>query len=109
MKPVKAISTFASATHIVLPNHTNTLGNLMGGQLLNWLDVRKEQHCGEFVVLVAGLEKPDKQELSESDIKVLTVLLEELSIKQASHLAAKITKKKKNSLYKMALELSEKF
>ena len=77
--------------------------------LLNWLDVRKEQHCGEFVVLVAGLEKPDKQELSESDIKVLTVLLEELSIKQASHLAAKITKKKKNSLYKMALELSEEF
>lgn len=39
MKPVSASSTFASAAHIVLPNNTNTLGNLMGGQLLNWLDV----------------------------------------------------------------------
>lgn len=54
MKPVKAISTFASATHIVLPNHTNTLGNLMGGQLLNWLDVigaiSAHRHCRRVVV-----------------------------------------------------------
>lgn len=27
------------ATEIVLPNDTNTLGNLMGGRLLHWMDV----------------------------------------------------------------------
>lgn len=54
MKAVKASSTFASAAHIVLPNNTNTLGNLMGGQLLNWLDVigaiSAHRHCRRVVV-----------------------------------------------------------
>lgn len=54
MKPVEASSTYASATHIVLPNNTNTLGNLMGGQLLNWLDVigaiSAHRHCRRVVV-----------------------------------------------------------
>lgn len=54
MKPISAQDTFASATHIVLPNHTNTLGNLMGGQLLNWLDVigaiSAHRHCRRVVV-----------------------------------------------------------
>ena len=27
------------ATHIVLPDDTNTLGNLMGGRLMYWMDV----------------------------------------------------------------------
>jgi acyl-CoA hydrolase len=30
--------TYASTTRIVMPNDTNTLGNLMGGNLLNWMD-----------------------------------------------------------------------
>ena len=54
MRAVKAISTFASAAHIVLPNNTNTLGNLMGGQLLNWMDVigaiSAHRHCRRVVV-----------------------------------------------------------
>lgn len=32
-------STLAVNTEIVLPNDTNTLGNLMGGKLLHWMDV----------------------------------------------------------------------
>jgi len=32
-------STLAVNTEIVLPNDTNTLGNLMGGKLLQWMDV----------------------------------------------------------------------
>lgn len=39
MKPKKASETLAITTHIVLPNDTNTLGNLFGGQLLAWMDV----------------------------------------------------------------------
>lgn len=26
-------------TELVLPNHTNQLGNLLGGQLMNWVDI----------------------------------------------------------------------
>ncbi|MFN7691280.1 MAG: acyl-CoA thioesterase, partial [Bacteroidota bacterium] len=34
MKAKKAIDSLAVSTEIVLPNDTNTLGNLMGGRLL---------------------------------------------------------------------------
>lgn len=41
-------------TEIVLPNDTNTLGNLMGGKLLHWLDVAAavcaQRHCNRVVV-----------------------------------------------------------
>tara|TARA_B100001094_G_C17991617_1_gene700506 strand:- start:286 stop:795 length:510 start_codon:yes stop_codon:yes gene_type:complete len=54
MKAVKASNTYSLTTHIVLPNNTNTLGNLMGGQLLNWLDVAgaisAHRHCRRVVV-----------------------------------------------------------
>ena len=39
MKARKAAETLAITTKIVLPNDTNTLGNLFGGQLLAWMDV----------------------------------------------------------------------
>jgi acyl-CoA hydrolase len=54
---VKASATFAVATHLVLPENTNTLGNLMGGQLLNWMDVisaiSAHRHCHRIVVTAA--------------------------------------------------------
>ena len=49
-----AKETFASSSRIVLPNDTNTLGNLMGGQLLNWMDITSaiaaHRHCKRVVV-----------------------------------------------------------
>jgi len=39
MKTVKASETLSISTKVVLPNDTNTLGNLFGGQLLAWMDV----------------------------------------------------------------------
>ncbi len=48
---------YAETTHLVLPNDTNTLGNLMGGQLLKWLDIScaisAHRHCKRVVVTVA--------------------------------------------------------
>ena len=32
-------SSYSETTHLVLPNDTNTLGNLFGGRLLEWLDI----------------------------------------------------------------------
>lgn len=46
--------TVAVSTEIVLPNDTNTLGNLMGGRLLHWMDITAaiaaHRHCGRVVV-----------------------------------------------------------
>ena len=39
MKSRKAIDTLSIATKLVLPNDTNTIGNLFGGELLAWMDV----------------------------------------------------------------------
>lgn len=39
MKAKRAAETLSITTKVVLPNDTNTLGNLFGGQLLAWMDV----------------------------------------------------------------------
>lgn len=53
----KAIETLAITTKIVLPNDTNTMGNLFGGQLLAWMDViasvAAHRHCRRTVVTAA--------------------------------------------------------
>lgn len=54
MKSKKAIETLAVTTKVVLPNDTNTLGNLFGGQLMAWMDeiaaVSAHRHCRRVVV-----------------------------------------------------------
>lgn len=56
-KKISAKDTLAIATHLVLPENTNTLGNLMGGQLMNWMDVisaiSAHRHCKRTVVTAA--------------------------------------------------------
>ncbi len=60
--------TFSSTTRLVLPNDTNTLGNLMGGNLLHWMDVAAaisaNRHCRRVVVTAAvnnvSFQKPIK-------------------------------------------------
>jgi acyl-CoA hydrolase len=46
-----------STTRIVMPNDTNTLGNLMGGNLLNWMDIAAaisaQRHCRRVCVTAA--------------------------------------------------------
>jgi len=53
----KASETKANSARIVLPNDTNTLGNLMGGQLLSWMDITAaisaHRHCRRVVVTAA--------------------------------------------------------
>lgn len=57
MKATFAKDTYTVTTHLVLPENTNTLGNLMGGQLLNWLDIASaisaHRHCRRVVVTAA--------------------------------------------------------
>jgi acyl-CoA hydrolase len=54
MKSKTAKESYAVSTELVLPNDTNTLGNLMGGRLLHWMDVvsaiSAHRHCNRVVV-----------------------------------------------------------
>jgi acyl-CoA hydrolase len=57
LKPKYPKDSFAVITEFVLPNDTNTLGNLMGGRLLHWMDlasaIASHRHCGRVVVTAA--------------------------------------------------------
>jgi len=63
------------------------------------------QRKGEVVLLVRGADVRQADETQIATEKVLAVLLEELPVKQAAQLAAKITGGKKNALYQRALEM----
>lgn len=58
--PLKSVfpkDTIAIASHIVLPENTNTIGNLMGGVLLHWMDIASgisaHRQCRRVVVTAA--------------------------------------------------------
>jgi acyl-CoA hydrolase len=57
MKAKKPKETIAEMTELVLPNDTNTLGNLMGGRLMHWMDIvsaiSAQMHCNRIVVTAA--------------------------------------------------------
>lgn len=38
-KAKKVSESIITMTELVLPNHTNQLGNLLGGQLMHWIDI----------------------------------------------------------------------
>ncbi|MGE5682370.1 MAG: acyl-CoA thioesterase [Bacillota bacterium] len=38
-EPKRVSESIISMTELVLPNHTNQLGNLLGGQLMHWIDI----------------------------------------------------------------------
>lgn len=50
----KAVDSLVVMTELVLPNDTNTFGNLMGGRLMYWMDIAAAlaamKHCGAPVV-----------------------------------------------------------
>ncbi len=54
MKPKKISESTAIMTEMVMPNDTNPLGNLMGGNLMRWMDVVASisagKHCEAHVV-----------------------------------------------------------
>jgi 16S rRNA (cytidine1402-2'-O)-methyltransferase len=69
-----------------------------------WLSADTHREKGEFVVLLQGAPE-DVAEQDADAARILSILLEECSVKQAATLAAKITGAKKNALYEMALKM----
>lgn len=72
----------------------------------DWLTADKNRLKGEYVVLLEGATLDQDIELLEAK-RVLTILLQSCSVKQAAHLAAQITGQKKNTLYQLALDLND--
>ena len=75
MKKRKAIDTLSIATKVVLPNDTNTLGNLFGGELLAWMDViasvSAQRHCRRVVVTASVNHVAVKKPIKEASIVTL--------------------------------------
>ena len=57
--PKNSKASFVAMTELVLPNDTNTFGNLMGGRLMYWMDIAAAlsamKHCG-FPVVTASVD-----------------------------------------------------
>ena len=75
MKSKKASDTLAVTTHVVLPNDTNPLGNLFGGQLLAWMDViasvSAQRHCRRVVVTASVNNVSFQEPILQSSIVTL--------------------------------------
>jgi acyl-CoA hydrolase len=75
MKSRKASETLSITTKVVLPNDTNTLGNLFGGQLLAWMDViasvSAHRHCRRVVVTASVNNVSFQQPINHASIVTL--------------------------------------
>jgi 16S rRNA (cytidine1402-2'-O)-methyltransferase len=71
---------------------------------LDWLNSDPNNQRGEFVLLVSGTAERTEELDAEAE-RVLTLLLEELPLKQAVQLAVQITGQNKNALYQKALSI----
>ncbi len=76
----------------------------MLGEAIAWLNSDANNQRGEFVIVMSGAETRSGGLPSETE-KTLSLLLEELPLKQAVQLAVKITGGNKKELYQRALEL----
>ena len=72
LKAKTASETYAVSTEIVLPNDTNTLGNLMGGRLLHLMDITAaisaHRHCRRVVVTASVNNVSFNQPIKLGDI-----------------------------------------
>lgn len=75
MKTRFAKETLSVTTKVVLPNDTNTLGNLFGGQLLAWMDViasvAAHRHSKRVVVTASVNNVSFQQPIKEASIVTL--------------------------------------
>jgi len=76
-------------------------------ELLQSTGEAEDRNRGEFVILIRGAEAAPAADTQEAE-RLLGILLEELPLRKAAALAARITGRKKNELYHLGLKLSKK-
>ncbi|MDH5258431.1 MAG: 16S rRNA (cytidine(1402)-2'-O)-methyltransferase [Gammaproteobacteria bacterium] len=76
-------------------------------ELLEFVESDSNQVKGEIVLLLEGIQKEATDE-DEAELKrILSILLEEVSVKQAVSIAMKLKGLKRNQVYPLALKLKE--
>ena len=73
--------------------------------LLDWLDKDDKLQKGEFVLIIAGASEAELNEIEA--VRVLKILLQSLSVKEAATFAAEILHDNRNRMYKLAIMLKE--
>jgi 16S rRNA (cytidine1402-2'-O)-methyltransferase len=76
------------------------------GEAADWLAADANRQRGEFVLLVSGATPADDAG-EDAARALLGILLDEMPASQAARLAARITGRRKNALYDLALKMSD--
>lgn len=79
-------------------------------QLLAQIQIDPDMRRGEFVVMLAGDKPLAEGDVTKTELEItqlLSVLADELPIKQAAAIAARLTGLPKNNLYRQAMEIRE--
>jgi acyl-CoA hydrolase len=75
LNPKPASASLAISTQFVMPDHTNTLGNMMGGKLLHWMDlisaVSAHRHSGRVVVTASVNNVSFNKSIRLGDVVIL--------------------------------------
>ena len=105
------LAVFGAEREVVIAREiTKTFETIKGDKLsamVDWVASDTNQQRGEIVLMVHGASKLENAEISADHERIMRLLLEELPVKQASTLGAKITGLKKNFLYDWALKASQ--
>jgi len=97
-----------TARHAVLAReltkHFETFLDGTLGSLAEYLRDDPEQQLGEHVILVEGNRGADGNTREAEEDRILAILADALPVKQAAALASRITRGKRNRLYRLALQ-----
>ncbi|WP_039917202.1 16S rRNA (cytidine(1402)-2'-O)-methyltransferase [Cellvibrio mixtus] len=115
--PHRILETLQDMAHVFGPDRevviareiTKTFETIKGDKvsaLVDWVAADSNQQRGEIVLLVHGAPKQENEAITPEQIHIMKVLLEELPVKQAASIGAKLTGLKKNFLYDWALQQS---
>lgn len=100
-EPTRHIVFARELTKLFEETHRCTLA-----EAVTWINADAKRQKGEFVVLLEGAPGAGDQDQLEAE-RILGILLQECSVKQAAALAAQITGQKKNALYERALAMRD--
>lgn len=69
-----------------------------------WIGADQNRQKGEYVIVLEGAAIAVNSDTQEA-LRILKILMQECSVKQAATIAAQITGQKKNALYELALQM----
>jgi 16S rRNA (cytidine1402-2'-O)-methyltransferase len=108
---IDMIKVIGPSRKIVLARElTKTYETFISGTLESVLQIIEKdlnQQKGEIVIVLAGADSSEKKIETQDSKRILSVLLQELPLKQAVSLGSKITGIQKNIFYKLALDLKK--